>query len=134
MQSDRFLDSHKYNFNTSIKCKKKTKKVSTNNSNQYINLETSLSYYKNNYFKIFLLIGMIILTFIYSLNYYSFYFILKGFKYIVKKINHKGYVIRKVMIYLTMLLIIEIIVINLYLLLFNLIKKIINYTINQNNI
>ena len=66
MQSNRFLDRPKSN--PYINCKKK-KKISTNNYNQYIDLESSSSYYKNNHFKIFLLIRLFILTIVYFLIY-----------------------------------------------------------------
>lgn len=119
MQSYIFLNSKESIYKPNIK---KKKKVSTNNSKQYINLKKTSSHYKNNHLKIFLLVCFLILASTYYLNYYSFYFFLKGINYIVKKISHNSQVVRKVMIYLTILLIIEIIVINLFLILFNLIN------------
>ena len=101
--------------------KKKQKYELTSNFNKYYDLESLTDnkyYYNKKPLKIFLLIGLIILISIYSLNYYSIYFIYRTFNYMTKKINLNGYLIRKGVIYLCIMLIIEIIVISLYLILY----------------
>lgn len=118
MQSDILLVDHKTDYNPSLRLRKKNKRLSSIKLNQVNDLESlrdNKYKFKKNPFNLSLLIGLIMLISIYSLNYYLFYFIIKGFNYSIKKINHNGYVIRKVMIYISILLIIEIIVINLYL-------------------
>ena len=127
MQSDILLVNHKTDYNPSLRLRKKNKRLSSIKLNQVNDLESlrdNKYKFKKNPFNLSLLIGLIMLISIYSFNYYSFYFITKSFNYSIKKINHNGYVVRKGMIYLSILLLIEILAISLYLILNSLINSI----------
>ena len=72
-------------------------------------------YYKKNPLRIFSFLAIIILISIYSLIRYFLSLIFTGYIYIVKKINGYGYLIRKSMIYVSLMLMFEIMVIGSYL-------------------
>ena len=126
MQSNKFLSIHQTDYNLNTNLKKKKKYLLSTNISRYHNLEnaSNIKYYnKKDSFKVLLLVGLIILISVYSLKYYSLYLMFKVINYIARKINPYAYLVRKGMIYLSILLIIEILIINLLLTLLTLFKN-----------
>tara|TARA_B100001057_G_C22051896_1_gene644996 strand:+ start:98 stop:511 length:414 start_codon:yes stop_codon:yes gene_type:complete len=122
MQSCRSLNNHQPKYNKH-RNKKQQQYIPEETSQNYLNeylyyLEKSSNqkyYYKKNPLRIFSFIAIIILISIYSLIWYFLSLIFTGFINIVKKINGYGYLIRKSMIYVSLMLMIEIMVIGSFL-------------------
>ena len=131
MQSSRSLNNHQSKYNQR-RNKKQQQYIPEVTSQNYLNeyfyyLENSSNqkyYYKNNPLRIFSFLVIIILISIYSLIWYFLSLIFTGLIHFAKKINDYGYLIRKSMIYVSLLLIIEIVVIELFLVLSTILKTV----------